>query len=125
MTMNQKYIITIGYTKLAFDDREIAMRAYAMLMDSTPITSASCYPHTPPESMKSIDWVREAGNTEIELKRVDASKFALHMTDSEYREKCKPRPTEIDGEARLVDESRVAAIAGPSGDDIIDVDLPL
>jgi hypothetical protein len=117
--MTQKYIITIGYQKLVFESPETAMRVYALLTESTPIKSASCYPNTPPESLKPIDWVRDASCCEIELKRVDASKFALHMTNEEYCEKCKPRPTEVDGEARLIEEeSEPRALAAPTDEEI-------
>lgn len=123
--MNQKYIVTIGYMKLAFDDQETAIRAYALITQSTPITTASCYPHTAPESLKKIDYVRDTSNIEVELKRVDASKFALHMTEDEYKERCKPQPTDVEGEARLLDEP-VAQIAAPQNDDdVVDADWPL
>jgi hypothetical protein len=122
--MNQKYIVTIGYTKLAFDDKETAMRLYMLLVDSTPVAHVYSYsPNKAPESLKDVSFVR-APDVEIELKRVDANQFALHLTESEYVERCKPRPTEVDGEARLIEDQSVVAIAGPSNeDDIIDAGI--
>jgi hypothetical protein len=100
------------------------MRAYALITQSTPITTASCYPDKAPESLKSIDYVRDTSNIEIELKRVDASKFALHLTESEYRERCKPQPTEVDGEARLI-EDHTTLPKFKAADDVVDADWPL
>ncbi|WP_175770364.1 hypothetical protein [Burkholderia anthina] len=123
--MKQKYVITIGYTKLAFDEAETAMRAYALLTESTPCDSFHVYgsEYKKPEQYQDVEYVRETSNVEIELKRVDASKFALDFTDAELREKCRVKPTEVEGDARLVEvEVAPAQIAGPSGDADIDVD---
>lgn len=113
--MNQKYLITIGYMKLAFDDKESAMRAYLMFTDAVPVTSTYCYaPNKAPDSLKDVSYVRDA-EVEIELKRVDANQFAIHLTEAEYKEKCKPQPTEVEGEARLVEEVKPApALEGPA-----------
>lgn len=121
--MNQKYLITIGYTKLAFNDAETAMRVYALLTESTPVTSAYVYgpEFKKPESLEAVEFVREADNVEIELKRVDGSKFALHLTATEFKEKCRARPSEVDGDARLIDTEFVPAqIEAPD----IGVDAP-
>jgi hypothetical protein len=125
--MKQKYIVSIGYTKLAFDDKESAMRAYMLLTDSVPVTGVYCYaPNKAPDSLKDVSYVREK-DLEIELKRVDAGQFALHLTEDEYREKCKPQPTEVDGEMRVVEEVKPApALEGPAdAADVIEDDFPL
>ncbi|MDN7848095.1 hypothetical protein [Burkholderia seminalis] len=117
--MKQKYVITIGYTQLAFDEAETAMRAYALLTESTPCSSFHVYgsEYKRPDQYQNVEYVRNTGDVEIELKRVDASKFALDLTDAELREKCRVQPTEVDGEARLVDiEVPPAQIAGPEAD---------
>jgi hypothetical protein len=119
--MNQKYIITIGYTKLVFESPETAMRAYALLTESTPITTAYVYGNEfkKPESLECVEFVREVDNVEIELKRVDSAKFALHLTEAEFKEKCRVRPSEVDGEARLLDvETPPAQIEAPPGNDV-------
>lgn len=122
--MNQKYIVTIGYTKLAFDDKETAMRLYMQLVESTPVTTVYCYgENKAPDSLKDVGFVR-APEIEIELKRVDGNQFALHLTESEYQERCKPRPTEVDGEARLI-EDHTTLPAFKAADDVVDADWPL
>jgi hypothetical protein len=76
-----------------------------------------------PESLKDICYVRSTSDVEIELKREDGKKFATHLTEEEYREKCKPRQTEIDGDARLIEEcAPVRLIDGPP-EEISDEDL--
>lgn len=117
--MNQKYLISLSYnTILAFDDKETAMRAYVLLTESTPVeTFYLGSGFKLPESMKEVTYVRKSNDLEIELKRVDTSKFALHLTEDELREKSRIQPTEVEGEVRLVEEApRVAVIEGPSGD---------
>ena len=110
----QKYLVTVGYTTLAFDDRELAMRLYGLLTESTPVTSVYCYGDMKaPDSLKGVSYVRKTDDVAIELTRVDASTFALHLTEAEYHEKCKVRPTELEVEMRLVEEVQVRAIAGP------------
>jgi hypothetical protein len=119
--VNQKYIITIGYTKLVFESPETAMRAYALLTESTPITNAYVYGNEfkKPESLEGVEFVREADNVEIELKRVDSAKLALHLTEAEFKEKCRVRPSEVDGEARLLDvETPPAQIEAPPSNDV-------
>jgi hypothetical protein len=117
--MNQKYLISIGYNiALAFDDKETAMRAYVLLTESTPVeTFYFGSGFQLPESLKSVSYVRKSGDVEIELKRLDASKFAMHLTEDELREKSRIQPTEVEGEARLIEEApRAVAIEGPAGD---------
>jgi hypothetical protein len=117
--VNQKYLISLGYnTILAFDDKETAMRAYVLLTESTPVeTFYLGSGFKLPESMKEVSYVRKNSDLDIELKRVDNSKFAMHLTEDELREKSRIQPTEVEGEVRLVEEApRVAAIEGPSGD---------
>lgn len=118
--MNQKYLISLGYnTILAFDDKETAMRAYVLLTESTPVeTFYFGSGFKLPESLKDVSYVRKSSDLDIELKRVDASKFAFHLTEDELREKSRIQPNEVDVEARLIEEApQVAAIAGPSSDD--------
>jgi hypothetical protein len=124
--MKQKYMVSIGYTKLAFDDKESAMRAYMLLTDSVPVTCVYCYaPNKAPDSLKDVSYVR-GKDVEIELKRVDANHFATHLTEDEYSEKCKPQPTEVDGEMRLVEEIKPApALEGPTDADVVDEEFPL
>ncbi|HKT98604.1 MAG TPA: hypothetical protein VJS30_19080 [Paraburkholderia sp.] len=116
--MNQKYLITVGYTRLAFDNAETAMRAYALLTESTPCDTAYIYgnEYKRPESLEGVEFVRKTDDVEIELKRIDGSKFALHLTENEFKEKCRVRPTEVEGDARLVEEVLVAKIEGPDAD---------
>ncbi|CAJ6110435.1 Uncharacterised protein [Burkholderia pseudomallei] len=114
--MHQKFLITIGHHTIAFDSAETAMRAYALLTESTPVRTVHVYGNEfkRPESLENIQYVRNADDIEIELKRVDASKFALHFTEEEFREKCRIQPTEVEGEARLVEaEMLPAQIEGP------------
>jgi hypothetical protein len=117
--MNQKYLISLGYnTILAFDDKETAMRAYVLLTESTPVENfyfGSGFKL--PESMKEVAYVRKSSDLEIELKRVDNCKFALHLTEEELREKSRIQPTEVEGEVRLIEEAPiVVSIEGPAGD---------
>lgn len=126
--MSHKFIITIGYTKLSFDNAETAMRAYALLTESTPVTTAYVYgsEFKKPESLESVEFVRETDNVEIELKRLDASKFALHFTEAEFKEKCRVRPSEVDGEARLLDvDVAPAQIEAPDADAGAPADEPI
>ena len=126
--MKQKYVITIGYTHLAFDEAETAMRTYALLTESTPCSSFHVYgsEYKKPEQYQNVEYVRKTDDVEIELKRIDASKFALDLTDAELRDKCRVHPTEIDGDARLVEvEAAPAQIEGPSSDADIDIDAPI
>lgn len=114
--MNQKYIVSIGYTKLAFDNAETAMRVYALLTESTPVAEAYIYgsEFKRPESLETVQWVRSE-DVEIELKRADTAKFATHLTADEFKEKCRIKPTEIDGEMRVVEtEVPPAQIEGPA-----------
>lgn len=117
------YLVSIGYHKLAFKDKDSAMELYRLLSDSVPVTSFyfGTLEVTVPEHLKNIDLVRES-DVEIELKRVDASRIS-DLTKEEFKEKCKPVPTEIDGEVSLVDEVDVRLI----GSDVAepdDVDMP-
>jgi len=69
-----------------------------------------------------VEFVREVDNVEIELKRVDSAKFALHLTEAEFKEKCRVQPSEVEGDARLIEEPpTVQAIEGPSADEPTDV----
>jgi hypothetical protein len=117
--MNQKYLVSIGYIKLAFDDKETAMRLYAHLLDSVPVAPVYCYgaDMKAPESLKGVSYVREDSNAEIKLERVDASQFAIHLTQDEYRQKCKVQPTEVDVEAILVEEApAMVALEAPDSE---------
>lgn len=121
--MSPKFIITIGYTKLSFDNAETAMRAYALLTESTPVTTAYVYgsEFKKPESLESVEFVRETDNVAIELKRLDASKFALHFTEAEFKEKCRIQPTEVEGDARLIEvEVPPAQIPAPDAEESAD-----
>lgn len=125
MSNNHKFVVSIGYTKLAFDDKETAMRLYALLTESTPVTNVYCYGagEKAPESLKDVSFAREESNVEIELKRYPANNFALHLTETEYKARCKAQPAEVDGEARLIEEEQVAALEGPARDDVADVEF--
>lgn len=120
MSNSSKFLVTVGYTKLAFDDREAAMKLYALLTESTPVKTfwlgSEC---TVPESLKNIDFVREDRDVEIELKRVDANKFAIQFTEEEFKAKCMLQPTEVDGEARVVEETPI--LAAPAEAMIVEV----
>lgn len=121
--MKHKFVVKIGYTSLAFDSAETAMRVYALLTESTPVTTIYCPER--PEALKGIQFVRET-DAEIEMTRLDATKFMLNVTEAEFKEKCKPRPTEVEGEMLLVEEVKPApALEGPTDADVVEDDFPL
>lgn len=123
--MPRKFIVQVGYTRLAFDEQEDALRTYAMISTATPCTHVYCYgaDQKAPESLEKVSLVRDA-DVELKLETIDASAFALHLTAEEYREKCKVQPTEIDGDARLVEVGATpAALAGPGTDGSSDADI--
>lgn len=103
-------IVKVSYTELVFDSAEKALRFYAMLTEATPVTNPPYFYGSEanqfkvPDSLKHIERVR-ASDVDIELKQVDDSKLALHWTQDEFKEKCRVQPTEIDGDARLLEES--------------------
>ena len=106
--MAKRTIVKIGYTNIVFDDAETGLRFYAMLTKGTPVTTIPYIPYNGtefkvPPSLEEIAWVRD-NDADVELKQVDETKFALHWTEAEFKEKCRVQPTEIDGHAQLVEE---------------------
>jgi hypothetical protein len=90
-----KYVVTIGYLPFVFEDKETALRFYALASESIPAESVSSYgePLTP-EHLKKVRYVRDAGRISLELKRHSHAEFALDMTATDFREALRPGPVD-------------------------------
>ncbi len=114
--MSKKYLVSFGYySKFIFDTREEAMRFYMAATEGTPLTEV--YMAERAEKYEKVRYVR-AAEIDVSLATVDPEAVAAHMTESEFQERAKKQPTDIDGDVSLIAAPPVAIAHDP----VVDTD---